>query len=387
VTRARRALFVQHANPGAYPPVEHAAAILAGSGWEVRCLGVEVPGVTALRFAPRPGVEVRLRPARPPGWRQKAAYLGFAAWVVAWTVRWRPRWVYASDPLAAPAAWLASVAGRARLAYHEHDSPDPADPAGPAGLVAGLLARGRRAVARRAAFSVLPSEARAEAVAGALRPAGEVLTVWNCPARDEAGPPRGPRTGGDLVLVYQGSIVPPRLPVTVLEALARVPPAVRLRVVGYEPAGHRGYVDHLREVAAQLGLGSRVEWLGPMPRAAVLAECRRADAGLGLSPKAGGDLNQRTLAGASNKTFDYLASGLPVLVADEPAWRALVVDPGYGLAGDPDDPGSLALAFTWLLRHPAEARAMGERGRQRVLAAWNYETAWAPARARLEAPA
>jgi glycosyltransferase involved in cell wall biosynthesis len=83
------------------------------------------------------------------------------------------------------------------------------------------------------------------------------------------------------------------------------------------------------------------------------------------------------MVGASNKPFDCLASGLPLLVPDLEDWRRLYVAPGYALACDPEDPESIAAALEWLLTHPSERWQMGERGRQRVLDEWNYERQFA----------
>jgi glycosyltransferase involved in cell wall biosynthesis len=154
---------------------------------------------------------------------------------------------------------------------------------------------------------------------------------------------------------------------------------VKLCVIGYETIGHRGYVQQLQETASQLGLGNRVKFLGAMPtRQELLEWCRRCDVGLVFMPKNSNNINHETMTGASNKPFDYLACGLALLVSDLPDWRAMYVEPGYGLACDPDDPGSIAMALYWLLDHPHEMRRMGEEGRQKVVAEWNYETQFMP---------
>jgi len=90
------------------------------------------------------------------------------------------------------------------------------------------------------------------------------------------------------------------------------------------------------------------------------------------------------LTGPSNKIFDYLACGMALLVPDGPDCQALCVGPGYGLTCRPDDAASIADALGWYLEHPAELRAMGERGRQQVLAEWNYETQFAPLLAQIQ---
>jgi hypothetical protein len=51
----------------------------------------------------------------------------------------------------------------------------------------------------------------------------------------------------------------------------------------------------------------------------------------------------------------------------------MYVEPGYGLACNPEDPESIAATIGWYLDHPTEMRAMGEQGRRRILTDWNYE--------------
>jgi glycosyltransferase involved in cell wall biosynthesis len=71
---------------------------------------------------------------------------------------------------------------------------------------------------------------------------------------------------------------------------------------------------------------------------------------------------------------------MALLVSDLPDWREFYVQPGYGLACDPEDPVSIATALRWYLEHPEETGAMGERGRQQVLQEWNYERQFQPVR-------
>jgi glycosyltransferase involved in cell wall biosynthesis len=138
-------------------------------------------------------------------------------------------------------------------------------------------------------------------------------------------------------------------------------------------------MQQLQERACQLGLSERVDFLGTMATRSNLFEwCRGCHVGLALMPKESGDVNEQTMTGASNKPFDYLACGLALLVSDLPDWRAMYVEPGYGLACDSDDPKGIATALRWFLEHPAETQTMGERGRQRIVSEWNYETQFAP---------
>lgn len=369
-----RVLYVQYTNPAGYPPLVHGARILARAGAEVRLLGAPVAGTEALALEPHPGVEERRLRVQPRGWRQRLHYVRYLLWVVAWAVRWRPDWLYASDPLSCPVALAARAASGARVVYHEHDSPGSARASGLMRLVLGA----RRRLAAVAAVCVLPSAERAAWFEAETGQRGKTLCAWNCPALDEVGPPREPWAGPELWLLYHGSIAPGRPPVAVLEAVAKLPSSVGLRVVGYETLGHVGYVRTLADAAASLGLGERVQFLGAVPRHDLLRWARRADVGLAFMPRASENRNERAMVGASNKPFDYLACGVVPLVSDLPGWRETYVEPGYGLACEPDDPASIAAAVERLLDDPGAMRAMGERGRQRILQEWHYERQFAP---------
>ena len=79
------------------------------------------------------------------------------------------------------------------------------------------------------------------------------------------------------------------------------------------------------------------------------------------------------MVGASNKCFDCLACGIPLLVSNYADWEKTYVEPRYALSADPNDPSSIAFALEWFLNNPGERCAMGERGRQKILDDWNYE--------------
>jgi glycosyltransferase involved in cell wall biosynthesis len=174
------------------------------------------------------------------------------------------------------------------------------------------------------------------------------------------------------------------LPLAVVDGLARLPEKVGLRVVGYETVGSAGYITTLLTRARELGVEDRIEILGVLAtRADVLDQCRRADIGLALTPVVTDDFSMQTMAGASNKAFDYMACGLPLVVSDLPDWRNLYVDSGYAFGCRPDDPVSIECAVRRLIDDPVIMRAMGERGRQRIEHEWNYEMQFAKVREHL----
>jgi hypothetical protein len=90
------------------------------------------------------------------------------------------------------------------------------------------------------------------------------------------------------------------------------------------------------------------------------------------------DQNLATLAGASNKAFEYLACGMPLLISADAAWQRMYEAPGYALPCRPHDAGSIAAAVRAFVEQRGHAHNMGEAGRQRILKEWNYETQFAP---------
>jgi glycosyltransferase involved in cell wall biosynthesis len=378
----KRVLYVQYTNPAGYPPLLHSARLLADLGFSIRFLGTDALA-DSLTVPHHDRVEVRLMPFQTSGWRQKAHFVRFALWVMATAATWRPSWIYASDPLSAPIAFVLKQVFGFRVIYHEHDSPSLQSAAGRDGTwFVRLVMRARRSLARKADVCILPSAERTRMFT-ATTGRSDVLTVWNCPARLEVAAPAQGRPSRTLRVLYHGSIVPARLPRQVLEALAMTPAGVSLTVIGYETAGHAQYVRELAMLADQLNVASRVRFEGPMSRAALMSRCTEFDVGLALLPIESSDVNERSMVGASNKPFDYMACSLSLLVNESPEWIETYVEAGFGRSCHPGSAASIAESLQWFLDHPEERRLMGERGREKIASEWNYENAFNPVLARL----
>ena len=383
---SRRILYLQYTNPAAYPPLQHGSRILANRGWEVLFLGREMDDTGDLRFPSHERITVKRLPSVSSGTWQKLHYLTFVLWAMRWTLRWRPDWVYVSDPLACPAAFLLSFLPGVSALYHEHDSPAPAAHAKEESAWMRVVRHGRRQLVQRAEVCVLPNEQRAQHFAEETEvPTSNVQCVWNCPARGEAKPRLTPGTVEDeLRVLYHGSLNTARLPFSILKALSDLPERVRLEVVGYETIGSKGYLKNLEEYASRYDVLHRINIRGAIPqRAKLLGHARTCHVGLSFMPMHTDGLNMQYMAGASNKPFDYMASGLPLIVSDLPDWREMYVEPGYGLACDPRDPASIAEVLRFYVENPERRRQMGKEGHQRILGGWNYENQFRPVRERL----
>ena len=366
-----RVLHVQYTNPSAYPPLVRGAALLADAGADVLMLGTRVTGLDALDASPMDGVDIRLVPAAAEGWRLKAHYARYVAWVAREGAAWKPDWIYASDLLGAPIALALGALTGARIVYHEHDAPSLEHP----GWTIRQCLAARRRLIQQADLIVTPNAERSAALAGLG--GRHVITAWNCPRRPRGAPPAR-REGGALRVVYRGSINGERLPLSVVNAVAAAGSDVTLTIAGYETVGSRGHVAEVEARARALGISDRVRALGTVTETVLEAICAQSHVGLALMPVESRDENMRHMTGASNKVFEYWSNGVVPLVSDLPDWRTAFVDPGYALAGDPREAHSVAQVLRWAADRRDDLLTIATRAWDRLQTDWNYETQFAP---------
>lgn len=76
----------------------------------------------------------------------------------------------------------------------------------------------------------------------------------------------------------------------------------------------------------------------------------------------------------SNKIFEYMLCGLPVICTDFFLWKKLIIDKYQcGICVTPGDTEQIQMAIEWIIRNPKEAIEMGKRGREAVLKEFNWE--------------
>ena len=145
--------------------------------------------------------------------------------------------------------------------------------------------------------------------------------------------------------LFVGKLIPLHGLETILEA-ARLAPDLRLRIVG------SGQLDPLLA-----GRPANVEWAPWVDYERLPEELNRASCALGIfgtSAKA-----QRVIP---NKAFQALACATPLVSADTPAARELLVDGESALLVPPGDPEALAGALYRLAAEPELAQRLGAAG-------------------------
>lgn len=162
-----------------------------------------------------------------------------------------------------------------------------------------------------------------------------------------------------LRVVFVGTLTPKKNIGALLEAIAHLPEAERVRAAIVGDGPERAALERR---AHALGVAARVEWYGmvddPTPFLAA------ADVLV---------LPSRT-EGLSNAALEACATGCALLLSDAggnpdlvPDARPMAGEPfrrgTTGILVDSESPVALAAALRWLLAHPDERRGMGERAR------------------------
>lgn len=200
---------------------------------------------------------------------------------------------------------------------------------------------------------------------GARFPPGKTAVVQNFPPLERIGDSGAPAySGRPPVAVYAGAITRQRGLLTMLEAVRLLPEGLgaRLRLAG------RFSPPDLEAEARQAPGWERTEYCGALNPAEVPGVYAGARLGLVLLQP-----TPAYLESYPTKLFEYMGAGLPVVAADFPLWRSLIEEAGCGMLVDPLNPEEIARAIQYLLTHPTEAEAMGQRGQAAVYRHYNWQ--------------
>lgn len=168
------------------------------------------------------------------------------------------------------------------------------------------------------------------------------------------------------VLIYHGDIKPPDGVDILLSAFRRVlatMPNAKLLILG----GGGTYFEGLKEFVKNLGLDSSVIFTGWVPHQVVPEFIAATDVGV-LPLRA--TLNHNCYV--SFKLFEYWGVGKPIVVSKVKAISEIVKERVNGILVQPEDEADLARGLLFLLKHPEEAKVIGQNGRKLVEDDYNW---------------
>lgn len=359
------------------------AQTLQGAGHQVTVFALHTPGVTTEREVLGCGVEV-VRVARSPLWKlrkRKTLKAGAAKTpptaegpigkmsvkrqvlrIVArlWThcgLLWRMAQhradvVHSHDVNTLPTAWLAARLSGARIVYDAHEISTSREGYASFRNLVGCV---ERFLMPRVNGTITTTDARAKFFARAYRIA-RPLVLQNRPRFSPAEPSARIRQELGLaenwpIILYQGGLQQGRG----LERLVRVAASVPQAYFVFIGGGR--LTAGLMQSAQGLGLNERVRFIPTVALAELPSYTASAD--IGVQPIENTCLNHFTTD--SNKLFEYLIAGLPVVASDLPEIRRIVRSNGIGELVRPGDDQQLIDALNRLVADAPLRQQLRER--------------------------
>ncbi|MFN5163160.1 MAG: glycosyltransferase [Cyanobacteriota bacterium] len=185
-------------------------------------------------------------------------------------------------------------------------------------------------------------------------PLRNAIIIENHVRSEEFYPDSTPLSARPLVVCYVGVLSKERLVESMLEAVAKV--GARLALAG------RWYPASYRDQLTPRPSWQIVDEWGVVDRRQIQHIFDHSRAGLLIL-----DLHGDEEHASSNKLFEYMAAGLPVIASDLAFTREVIDRHHCGLlVSPPTDIAALAAAISWILEHPDEAEQMGRAGRRAV---------------------
>ncbi|XLY90381.1 glycosyltransferase family 4 protein [Ectopseudomonas mendocina] len=277
----------------------------------------------------------------------------------------RPDLVHAHDVNTLPTAWLAALLCRARLVYDAHEISTSREGYS---SFKKIVAWVESTLMPRADATITTTEARAKFFArayGIARP----LVLQNRPR--EQHPQTSQRIRQELglseswpIVLYQGGVQQGRGLERLVRVAAQVPDAYFVFIGG-------GRLDaSLRQIAKELQLEDRVRFIATVALADLPSYTASAD--IGVQPIENTCLNHYTTD--SNKLFEYVQAGLPVIASDLPEIRRIVRQHDLGLLVPAGDSEALANALRRMVADAGLRQHHAQRARAAAAAlSWEVQ--------------
>lgn len=364
-----RLCMVVHSSVPADPRVMVQARAAARDGFEVDIVAMRDPGEAPVEVLGDRIRVFRLPLTHVPGSSLRSTlveYAGFSLLAVAKLAALHRRSRYDVVEVHNPPDFLvlAALGPRltgARTIFDVHDlAPDMFDARfggrRGAGIVDRMLKVLERGATRFADHVLTVHEPYRQELISRGVPAEKITVVMNSVDERLLPTPAEP-SNGDFRVVYHGTITPHYgvgLLVSAAVAARAQVPEIRLEIYGDGDS-----VGESLQRAVDAGFADRLLHLGALPRSEVLRRINGAS--VGVIPNLPTRLNRFAL---STKLFEYVALGIPAVVADLPTLRDHF-SPDEVLFFRAGDEDALSRAIVEVAADPAAARARAEAARRR----------------------
>jgi glycosyltransferase involved in cell wall biosynthesis len=220
-------------------------------------------------------------------------------------------------------------------------------------------------IAEKVSARILDGIVAATPHIGQRFPNPKTVVVQNFPLLDETFPPSCSYLERTPLVLYIGTIGPSRGVLELIDAIGLLPETLQARLA----LGGEFDTPELFQAARQSPGWKRTDYTGWQDRRGLLDLLSLARVGvLPILP------TPNHMDAQPIKLFEYMLAGLAIVASNLPRQGQIVQETRCGILVEPGQPKALADAIQWLLEHPAEAQAMGNRGRQAVLETYNWNS-------------
>lgn len=348
-----------------YPPVQYQARLFADSGYTVKLVTMPLREDDAAPKFSHPGVDVRCISASAAfgGRISRMRHFAYALWAAR---RSKPSETIeiTYDPIGCFYSDLVPNRPRWRIA-HFHELLQRYDTA--------FLEKRLHTAIHSYDLVVVPDIDRGEHTRRILRLKQCPIVVENYPLRaiSRPHPPAGSR-GARFEVIYCGVLGLDQKLDAVIRSIPSWPDISDLVLIGND---RTPTATSLRQLAVDLGLSSRVRFLGWMDTP--MAEVRLAQADLGVALLDTKSEQWRTALTASNKRFQYMKAGLPQIGDTNPRVPELLEGIGACIQSN-HDPAQIAALVTAYASNRLRCAVEGDRAFDRHQNSCNYERAFQP---------
>jgi len=332
-----------------YPPTMNAAGVLADNGWSVDIVGIRIP--TGDHIECPSNVTVQYFDSLRKGLSLRVQFLLYVIWTALISRRNTYSFILAYDFMAVIPAFVAARMSRCIWGYHNHDLMASADCKG----FYAILKYAELRLARKACVLSFPQFQRSQIFKTEANLTCDPHIVFNAPRLgwpnitiiDERIIKFKQRV--DKIILHQGNLTSRRGLDILIDTLPYLENNVGLCLVGKEQDS--GFKDQALSRAVELGVSARLLILDVVSYNELPSITNACDIGLAvpIAPDDASCLNIQYLAGASNKIFEYMACGLPIVAPNAPAYRDLIQPPKHGVLYERAEPICLAESLKILL--------------------------------------
>jgi glycosyltransferase involved in cell wall biosynthesis len=193
----------------------------------------------------------------------------------------------------------------------------------------------------------------------------KAISIHNYPRLADFPPPRTARRDDNTVLLVSfGGLNGHRCADMILNALSQLENEVAYRLI----VAGRSFGPAFEEPLRSLPAYRHMDYRGRVSHEQMKASLYDAQLAFVMYSPSPNHMRVR-----SNRFFEAMSAGIPVITSDFPHWREMVESVGCGLAVSPRDPAAIANAVRTLLANPEQAAAMGLRGRRAVERQYSWE--------------